>query len=391
MVKRIYTSESVTEGHPDKICDLIVDSILDSFLEKDAFTRADCGALATHGLVVISGEVTTRCYIDLTGLVRETLLEIGYDSPELGFDYRTVGVLPLIQEQSDQVGRVVDMRKAGDHGIMVGFATDEAKHLGSSLDYMPIPIAIAHRLMKQLAEARKKKSISYLRPDGKGQVTVEYNDGTPARISSVVIAAQHDPDVDQKQLREDVTAHVIQPVFKTLGIEIPMDTLHINPGGPFIEGGPQYDTGESGRKIVVDSYGSHSRHGGSSFSGKDPTKIDRAGAYFARYLAKNVVASEIASKCEIQLAYYYGNPEPVSIAVDTLGTGLVDDERITALITEHFDLSPAGIIEKLDLRRPIYRPTACYGHFGRSEYGFSWEQCDAKDLFAELRKGRKSK
>lgn len=391
MSLKIYTSESVTEGHPDKICDTIADTILDAFLEKDKFARVDCSALATHGLVVVTGEVSTKSYVDLHTLIRTTIKELGYTDSELGFDYRSIGVLALIREQSQQLGKIVDMRMAGDQGMMVGYATDEAQHLGCSLEYMPVSIAFAHRLMRQLALVRKDGSLPYLRPDGKGQVTVAYENGKPTEITSVVLAAQHAPNTKAKKLEKDLLENVVAPVFKDLKCAPDLKKIHINPGGPFVDGGPLTDSGGSGKKIVVDSYGSMSRHGGSSFSGKDPTKLDRSGAYFARYLAKNIVAAKIASRCEVSLAYFIGSPDPVSLAIDTQGTGKVNDDVIADFIVKNFDLSPAGILDRLDLRQPIYKATAAYGHFGRTDFEFPWERLDAVTLLGEIGNGRKNK
>ncbi len=384
MSKQFYTSESVTEGHPDKICDTLADTILDAFLEKDKFARVDCSALATHGIVVISGEVTTKGYIDLHTLVRGTIKRIGYDSAELGFDYRSLGILALIREQSEQLGRIVDLRMAGDQGMMVGYATDEARHLGCFLEYMPVPIMIAHMIMKKLSDVRKEGIFPFLRPDGKGYVTMLYENGMPRDFAAIGISAQHSAEISLEGLRTSVMDQVIKPVFNSLNLSPDEKTIQINPGGPFIDGGPLIDTGESGRKIIVDSYGGAARHGGSSFSGKDPTKLDRSGAYFARYLAKNIVAAGAASKCEVHLAYFTGSPEPVSVAVNTYGSGEIADDRITDFITDNFDLTPAGILEKLDLRRPIYKSTSAYGHFGRSDYDYPWEKCDLKDLFTSM-------
>lgn len=389
MAAKLYTSESVTEGHPDKLCDSIADSILDAFLEKDKFSRVDCSALATQGLVVVSGEVSTRSYVDLHQRVRNVIREAGYDRAELGFDYRTVGVITLIREQGEELGKIVDRRLAGDQGIMVGYATDEARHLGLDLDLMPVPIALAHRLMARLALVRKEGTLPYLRPDGKGEVTVAYEAGVPRKVVSVAVAAQHEPGIEPKRLAEDIVDSVIAPVLSSpAGMDAP-DEMLVNPAGAFVDGGPLTDTGESGRKIVTDSYGGMCRHGGSSLSGKDPTKIDRSGAYMARYLAKNAVAAGLAARCEVRLAYCIGRPEPLAVTVDTFGTGNVEEEKITGFLAEEFDLSPAGIVERLDLRRPIYSPTSCYGHFGRQELELPWERLDAVDMMRELSGGRR--
>lgn len=380
--KYLFTSESVTEGHPDKVCDQISDSILDEIMEKDPMGRVAVEALVTNGLCVVAGEVTTGCYVDIPKLVRNTIKEIGYTRAKYGFDYETCGVLVSIKEQSKDIARGVDkaleirggevIREdleglgAGDQGLMFGYACNETEEL------MPLPITLAQRLAKKLAEVRKTGELSYLRPDGKSQVTVEYEDGRPIRLDTVLIAAQHAPEVKPEQIREDIIERVILPILPQ---ELVDDKIKyfVNPTGRFVIGGPQGDTGVTGRKIIVDTYGGYARHGGGAFSGKDPTKVDRSGTYAARWVAKNVVASGLADKCEVQLAYAIGVARPLSIMVDTFGTGKLSELKIAQLIDEHFDLRPGLIIKNLDLRRPLYKPVASYGHFGRPELSLPWE------------------
>lgn len=385
-MKRLFTSESVTEGHPDKICDQISDAVLDSILARDPMARVACETAVTTGMVLVMGEISTSCYVDIPKVVRNTIKEIGYDRAKYGFDCDTCSVLTSIDEQSGDIAMGVDealeSRKgekdeveavgAGDQGMMFGFATNETP------EYMPSPIAMAHRLSRRLTEVRKNGTLSYLRPDGKTQVTVEYDDNKVVRIDAIVISTQHDEHVSQEQIREDLMEHVIRAV-------IPAELLdestkyYINPTGRFVVGGPQGDSGLTGRKIIVDTYGGYGRHGGGAFSGKDPTKVDRSAAYAARWVAKNLVAAGIADKLEIQLAYAIGVAKPVSIEVETFGTGKLSDEEITNIVEKVFDLRPGAIIRDLDLRRPLYRQTAAYGNFGRNDLNLPWEQLNKVD------------
>ncbi len=370
----IFTSESVTEGHPDKICDQVSDAILDAVLMDDPEGRVAVEALTTRGLVFVSGEMTTRTYVDIPEVVREVVREAGYTRPEYGFEYSSLAVLTSIQEQSPDISLGVDKGGAGDQGMMFGFAVDESPEL------MPLPSMLAHKLARRLAEVRKKNLVDYLRPDGKSQVTVVYEDGRPVRVDTIVLSAQHEPDIHLDDLRNDLIRLVIHEVIPS---ELLDDStrIFINPTGRFVIGGPVGDTGVTGRKIMVDSYGGYARHGGGCFSGKDPTKVDRSAAYMARYLAKNLVKAGVARKVEIQLAYAIGVPQPVAIYVDTFGTSDIPEDRIVEAIRDMFDLSPRGIIQTLDLLRPIYRQTAVYGHFGREEEGFPWEKTDAAEEF----------
>ena len=370
--KYLFTSESVTEGHPDKIADQISDAVLDAVMTDDPMGRVACETLVTTGLVVVAGEITTKTYVDFSDLSREVIKDVGYTRAKYGFDSETCGVICAIKKQSDDIAMGVDTGGAGDQGLMFGFACDETPEL------MPMPIQLAHQLTKRLADVRKSGKIDFLRPDGKSQVTVEYIEGRPARVDTAVISTQHSEKVSQRELTDAIINEVIKPV-------IPADMLdsktkfHINPTGRFVIGGPMGDAGLTGRKIIVDTYGGYSRHGGGALSGKDPTKVDRSACYMARYVAKNIVAAGLATKVEVQLAYAIGVAEPVSVMTDTFGTGVIPDSQITELIRANFKLTPKGIIETLDLRRPIYRPTAAYGHFGRTGPGFTWEKTDKAD------------
>lgn len=366
----LFTSESVTEGHPDKIADQISDAILDALIANDPFSRVACETLVTTGLAFIAGEITTACYVDIPAIVRETIKEIGYTRAKYGFDYETCSVITAIHEQSPDIAMGVDPGGAGDQGLMFGYACNETSEL------MPMSIMLAHKLVMKLTEVRKKDILGYLRPDGKSQVSIEYRNCKPYKVKTVVISSQHSPDITLKEMREDIIEKVIKPV-------IPIDLLdeedvvfHINPTGRFVVGGPMGDTGLTGRKIIVDTYGGVGRHGGGCFSGKDPSKVDRSASYMARYISKNIVSAGLADRCEIQIAYAIGVPEPVSVFVDTFGTGKIDDAEISKLIVKNFDMTPKGIIQKLDLRKPIYKKTAAYGHFGRQEEGFTWEKTD---------------
>jgi S-adenosylmethionine synthetase len=371
----LFTSESVTEGHPDKVADQISDAILDAVLANDPAGRVACETLVTTGLAMIAGEITTEAYVDFPSIVRQTIHDIGYNSAKLGFDSETCAVLSSIDEQSPDIAMGVDTGGAGDQGLMFGYATRETEEL------MPMPIMLAHKLTMRLAEVRKENQLPFIRPDGKSQVSVEYRDGAPVRISAVVVSTQHDPEVSQSDLREAVIEQVIRPVVPA---DLMIDTkFHINPTGRFVVGGPKGDAGLTGRKIIVDTYGGMGRHGGGAFSGKDPTKVDRSASYMARYIAKNLVAAGLADEIEVQLAYAIGVAEPVSVNVNTFGTGRIEEAKISDLIRDHFDMSPKGIMSVLDLRRPIFRKTAAYGHFGRNDPDFTWEKTDRAEALRD--------
>ena len=389
MDKVLFTSESVTEGHPDKVCDQISDAILDALLEQDLMSRVACETCTTTGIVMVMGEISTKAYVDIQKIVRDTVREIGYTRGKYGFDADTCGVITTIDEQSSDIAMGVDKALeakennmtdeeidaigAGDQGMMFGFATNETE------EYMPYPISLAHKLARQLTKVRKDGTLSYLRPDGKTQVTVEYDDGKPSRLDAVVLSTQHDPDITQEQIHEDIKREVFDKILPADMVD-DETKFFINPTGRFVIGGPHGDAGLTGRKIIVDTYGGYARHGGGAFSGKDCTKVDRSAAYAARYVAKNIVAAGLADKCEIQLSYAIGVAEPTSIMVDTFGTGKKSNQELVDLIRKHFDLRPAGIIKMLDLRRPIYKQTAAYGHFGRNDLDLPWERLDKVDL-----------
>lgn len=375
-MKELFTSESVTEGHPDKIADQISDAILDAVIEKDPMARVACETLVATGQVHIVGEITTSCYVDIPKIARDTIIKIGYDRAKYGFDGYTCCVLTSIDEQSKDIAMGVDKNGAGDQGMMFGYATNETE------EYMPLPISLAHRLARQLAKVRKDKTLDYLRPDGKTQVTVEYEDGKPVRVDTIVISTQHSPEVSKSQIEKDIKEYVIEPIVPAEMLDN-QTKYYINPTGRFVIGGPQGDSGLTGRKIIVDTYGGMARHGGGAFSGKDPTKVDRSAAYAARYVAKNIVAAGLADKCEIQLAYAIGVAKPVSISVETFGTGKVSDEKIIELIKKNFALSPAGIINSLNLRRPIYKQIAAYGHMGRTDIDLPWEHLDKVETLSD--------
>jgi len=379
-MRHIFTSESVTEGHPDKMADQISDAVLDAVLKDDPNGRVACEVLITTGICVVAGEITTTTYVDVPKLARSVIADIGYTDATFGFDAKTCGIINSIQSQSPDIAMGVDTGGAGDQGLMFGYASDETPEL------MPLPIMLAHRLVRQLSEVRRSGEINFLRPDGKSQVSVEYVDGRPKRIDAVVVSTQHHDSVTTEELRREVKKRVIDPVMPSNMVDSSTH-YHINPTGRFVIGGPHGDTGLTGRKIIVDTYGGMGRHGGGAFSGKDPTKVDRSACYMARYVAKNLVAAGLAERCEVQLAYAIGVAEPVSVMVKTFGTGTVEEERLVEMVREHFPLTPKGMIEHLKLRRPIYRATAAYGHFGRPESTFSWE---ATDISETLRQGSRA-
>ena len=391
MKKILFTSESVTEGHPDKICDKISDAILDEILAQDPMSRVACETFATTGVITVMGEITTNAKYDVQKIVRETVGEIGYDRAQYGFDCTTCAVLTSIHEQSADIALGVDKcleakegaatddldTGAGDQGLMFGYACDETPEL------MPLPISLAHKLAKRLTEVRKNGKLNYLRPDGKTQVTVEYVDGVPTRVDTIVISSQHSAEIDSATIRKDIIEQVILPIVPTSLMDGQVN-IYVNPTGRFVIGGPQGDTGLTGRKIIVDTYGGYSRHGGGAFSGKDPTKVDRSASYAARYVAKNIVKAGLAKKCEVQIAYAIGIASPVSVMIDTFGTAVCDEEKISAAVSKLVDLRPAAIINKFDLRKPIYKNLAAYGHMGREELGVKWEECDIADKLREL-------
>ncbi|HHY23549.1 MAG TPA: methionine adenosyltransferase [Clostridiaceae bacterium] len=389
MKRRLFTSESVTEGHPDKICDQISDAVLDAIYENDPMARVACETAVTTGLVLVMGEITTNCYVDIPKIARETIREIGYDRAKYGFDCDTCAVITSLDDQSQDialgVNQALEAKRgemfnngieaigAGDQGMMFGFACDETPEL------MPMPISLAHKLAKRLSVVRKEGIIPYLRPDGKSQVTIEYEGDKPVRVDTVIVSSQHSQDVDHDTIEKDIVRHVIIPTIPKEFVDDNMK-IYVNPTGSFVVGGPQGDSGLTGRKIIVDTYGGYARHGGGAFSGKDPTKVDRSASYAARYVAKNIVAAGLARKCEVQLAYAIGIAKPISVSVDTFGTGVITDKQIVNIINKHFDLRPAAIIKLLDLRRPIYKQVAAYGHFGRTDLELSWEKTDKVEL-----------
>ncbi|MFO7654858.1 MAG: methionine adenosyltransferase [Candidatus Krumholzibacteriia bacterium] len=385
---RIMTAESVTAGHADKLCDLIADAILDAILASDRYARVSCEATVTTGLVVVTGQITTKCYVDIAQVVRRTIAAVGYDDPALGFDHNSCAVMVMLEEQSQEVAVGVDRKGAGDQGVVVGYATDEGSELPADMHLMPVPAFLANRLAERLTAVRTEGRLTDIYPDGKVQVSVRYEGGAPAGLSHVVVSAHHRKDTDLDELRDDLRRLVIRPTLEPTGLLDEGTQILINPVGPFTEGGPRADCGLTGRKITVDTYGTACPHGGSSLSGKDPTKPDRSGTYGARWAAKNVVAAGLAHRCAVEIAYVIGLPRPVAVAVDTYGTGSVSDDELTKIVQATFDLSPAGIIESLDLRRPIYTATAAYGHFGRTGENFPWERLDRVEALRAAKGGR---
>ena len=378
MADYIFSSESVTEGHPDKVADQISDAILDEVLREDPYGRVACETFVTTGMALIGGEITTKCYVDIPSVARSVIKDIGYTDASYGFDYETCAILTSIDQQSSDIAMGVDRAGAGDQGMMFGYATKETPEL------MPMAINLAHKLTQRMAEARKKGDIKFLRPDGKSQVSIKYENNKPVSVESVVLSTQHDPDVDNETIRKELIAKVVKPIIPKAMLNDDQVKYFINPTGRFVIGGPKGDAGLTGRKIIVDTYGGAFSHGGGAFSGKDPTKVDRSASYFARYVAKNVVASGLAERCGLQIAYAIGVAEPISLMVDTFGTGKIDDHKLSKLLMKIFDFTPAGIIEALQLLRPIYRKTAAYGHFGRTDKDFTWEKTDrVKDLLKE--------
>jgi S-adenosylmethionine synthetase len=377
-VRHLFTSESVTEGHPDKVADQISDSVVDAILKEDKWGRVACETLVTTGMALVSGEIHTTAYVDIPSIVREVIRDIGYTEPSLGFSHETAAVLTSIDEQSGDIAMGVDKGGAGDQGMMFGYACRQTKVL------MPMPIIIAHRLVRKMAEVRKSGELEFLKPDGKSQVTIEYEDHIPRRIHTILLSTQHSDDVSMDEITKGLVHHVIGPVISSMNVDSSDYRLLVNPTGRFVRGGPMADTGLTGRKIIVDTYGGFGSHGGGAFSGKDPSKVDRSGSYAARHVAKNIVGAGLADECEVQIAYAIGVAEPVSVTIETNGTGKVDDEKLTRVVVDSFDLTPKGIIERFELRRPIYRNTAVYGHFGREEKEFTWEKLD----FVEILKSK---
>lgn len=389
----IRTAESVTAGHADKLCDLLADAVLDAVLGQDRFARVSCEVMVTTGMVIVTGQITTKCYVDIAAVVREAIREVGYNDPAVGFDHQSCAVLVMLGEQSPDVSLAVDRKGAGDQGVCVGYATDEGRRLPADAHFMPVPAFLANGLAQRLAQVRQAGKLPYLYPDGKVQVSVRYRDGVPTALTHVVVSAHHHQDADMARLRKDVRRLIVDPYCRPWGLLQEDCRVLINPGGRFGDGGPRADAGLTGRKITVDCYGASCPHGGSAFSGKDPTKPDRSGSYGARWAAKNAVAAGLAARCAVEIAYVIGHPEPLSVSVDTFGTGKLPDERLTQILCAEFDFSPAGIIEALDLRRPLYRPTAVYGHFGRPDLDLPWERLDRvrslRDRAAAAKKGKR--
>ena len=383
----IQTAESVTAGHADKICDLIADAVLDAILAKDLYARVSCEVMVTTGMVIVTGQITTKCYVDITQIVRETISSVGYNDPTTGFDHNSCAVVVMLEEQSGDVALGVDRKGAGDQGVCVGYATDEGRKLPVDVGFMPVPAFLANRLAEKLTTVREAGRLPYIYPDGKVQVSVRYKDNRPLALTHVVVSAHHHGDADLAKLRRDIKRLVIKPVLEPTGLLAADTEIMINPVGAFSEGGPRADAGLTGRKITVDCYGPACGHGGSAFSGKDPTKPDRSGSYGARWAAKNLVAAGLAHRCAVEIAYVIGHGDPLSVSVDTFGTGVLPDQKLAEIAAREFDLTPAGIIESLDLRRPIYRKTAVFGHFGRPDPDFTWENLDRVDELRKYRSG----